>query len=329
MTTDSNEQIVLDCLGNNYGLGGALQRLPGENLNYLLTGAAGLRHVVKIVDDHVPTEVVQMEFQAIEHVSRKKLTIDFPIIIKNINKNIETRISLHKNVDNRLILMNFVKGKNLHNCTDISDVLLKNLGVSLAEFDLAMEGFDHPASRRAHRWDLADASQHREKYRLLKVPERRELLKWGFDTWQSAREALGQLPQQVIHGDANPENILVVGEEINGLVDFGDMCWNPTICELAICLSYIMSDCRNSFGDAAIACHAYNQARPLSEAECAVLFPLICGRLSVSIAMSTARRKIDPDNPNWFSGEPGAWRLLSSLRSAGADSVTSAITSGI
>jgi len=54
--------------------------------------------------------------------------------------------------------------------------------------------------------------------------------------------------------------------------------------------------------------------RALSEAERAVLLPLVCGRLVTSIAVSTERRGIDPGNPNWFGGEDSAWKLLQTLK---------------
>ena len=65
MAPDSIENSVLECLAENHGISGSLDRLSGENLNYFLSTTDGEHYVVKIVDDHMPPEVVKMEFEAL------------------------------------------------------------------------------------------------------------------------------------------------------------------------------------------------------------------------------------------------------------------------
>jgi Ser/Thr protein kinase RdoA (MazF antagonist) len=314
MPPGSIEQRVLECLDGSYGIRGTLQRLPGENLNYLLTTAEGVRQVVKIVDDHMPPEVVEMEFEAMEYAISAGFSLELPRIVQNKHKKIETGIIIHKNELNRLRVLSFIDGINLDSMSDISNYLLKSVGISLAEYNLAMEGFNHPAANRSHRWNLVEAGQHRDKIDLVEDPGKQALLAWGFDAWKKSENRLKSLPWQFIHGDMNPENILVRGNEVTGLVDFGDACFNPVVCDLAICLTYIMMNCENPQQATATVTRAYHETRPLNEAEFSVILPLVCGRLATTIAISTARRKIDPDNPNWFGTEEPAWRLLSKLR---------------
>ena len=143
---------------------------------------------------------------------------------------------------------------------------------------------------------------------------------FDFDTWkQQAEVEFHALPQQFIHGDANRGNVLVKDDRVVGLVDFGDSCFNPTICELAICLTYIMMDHDSPLEAAKIVVEGYDDIRPVSDLERSVLFPLICGRLAVSISMAAKRRLIDPAHPNWFTTENLAWDLLPKRRGAGPD----------
>ena len=107
------ERIVLDSLRDNYGLEGSLSRLGGENLNYLVQTDSGERFVFKIVDEDMPSEVVAMEFRAIEHALSSGIQMDFPKIIRNLNGKIETGIFLHKNERYRSRLLHFVNGKIL------------------------------------------------------------------------------------------------------------------------------------------------------------------------------------------------------------------------
>ena len=122
------------------------------------------------------------------------------------------------------------------------------------------------------------------------------------------------MPWQYIHGDLNRENILVDKGRICGLVDFGDSCMNPTVCDLAIALTYFMMDQDNPLEPARILIEGYEETRVLEAPERLVLIPLVCGRLAASISISHERRLIDPDNPNWFSSEQPAWQLLAQLR---------------
>ena len=321
MIPDPIENTVLKRLADNYRLGGSLERLAGENLNYLLTTEKGERYVTKIVGDDMPPEVVAMEFEAMEHAISAGFSLQLPKIVKNKFGNIETGIEIHKNRLQRLRLQEYLHGNVLENVSDISDLLMKNVGISLAEYHVAMQEFDHPAAHRNHRWNLAEAGQHRDKIGLLDEPRKEALMTWGFDTWQRVRGSLRSMPWQFIHGDMNRENILVGGDRVTGLVDFGDACFNPVACDVAICLTYMMMDRPDPLDAMDVLLQGYQEIRALSEAERSVLLPLVCGRLVTSIAVSTERRSIDPDNPNWFGGEDSAWALLEFLRENIKDSV--------
>ncbi len=314
MSSESTESRVLNCIVENYGIRGSMERLAGENLNYLILSDGGMPYVVKIVDEDMPPAVVEMESQAVEHAIARGFSAQLPKIVENLNGNIETRINIRNKESNRLRIITYIDGIVLQKIPDISVKLLKNLGLTLAEFHLAMVDFRHPVARRSHRWNLAEAGQHEHLAGKLDDPARRELLAWAFGAWKQAEDGLESLRWQFIHGDMNPENILVEGDRVTGLVDFGDSGMNPTVCDLAICLAYLMMNKQNPLETAALVTDAYHVVRPLDRAERAAILPLVCGRLAVSIAISTERRAIDPGNPNWFGSESSAWDLLQVLR---------------
>lgn len=309
------EAIILQCLHDNYGIEGSLSRLAGENINYLVTVNDGARFVLKIVDKKIPSSVVVMEFSAIEHAISHGFRLNLPRILKNRHNEIESGIKIRKTSKHRALLYDFIDGYLLDTMSDISSQLAKNIGNVLALFDLSMTNFDHPSAHRNHQWNLARADQHKGKIELIDDPDRRDLLAWAFHNWLSdAKPKLGGLPQQFIHGDAHNENILVEGGRVTGLLDFGDCGFNPTICELAICLPYLMMACDHPLEIAASVVAGYHATRALSEAELSVLMPLVCGRLAVTVCVATERRKIDPSNATWFTSEKEAWGLLEFLR---------------
>jgi Ser/Thr protein kinase RdoA (MazF antagonist) len=314
--SDKREQhaVALRCLRDHYGIEGSLSRLAGENINYLVLANDGERYVLKIVDEHMPTEVVAMEYAAVEHALSKGFKLKLPRIIKNSHNKLESGILIRSNKLNRAILFDYIEGKILEPASDISNKLAKNIGNNLALFDLSMVEFDCPAAHRSHRWSLTEVDRHKNKTGLIKDPDRRELLAWAFHCWSTgAKLKLPALPHQFIHGDANGGNMLVDGERLTGLLDFGDCCFNPAICELAICLPYMMMGRDNPLEIGARIAAAYHAIRPLSEAEISVLLPLVCGRLAVTVSVAAERRQIDSGHPGWYISEEGAWDLLQLL----------------
>jgi Ser/Thr protein kinase RdoA (MazF antagonist) len=321
-------QSVAECLSANYGIEGELSRLPGENLNFLVVTASGEKFVSKIVDEHMPPAVVEMEFAAIEYAVGAGFQPHLPRMKENKYGNIETGIKIPLNRYNRLRIIRFIEGTELSHVPDISDRLLLEVGRTLASFDVAMQAFDHPFAHRSHRWNLAEAGQHEDAIRLIADPAKRELLVWSFAAWREARKRLADVPWQFIHGDGHDENILVTGERVSGLIDFGDCCHNPTICELAICLPYLMMRGAEPLRNAAVITTGYRAVRPLAAEEMALLYPLVCARLAVSVCVANKRKAIDPENPNWFGGEQATWRLLARMRSMGSEPFVAELTGG-
>jgi 4-aminobutyrate aminotransferase-like enzyme len=177
-----------------------------------------------------------------------------------------------------------------------------------------LAGLDHPAARRSHRWDLAAAGQHRHKISWIEDAGKRRLLEGAFHLFAAcAAPLLADLPHSLIHGDANDENLLVEGDWVSGLLDWGDSLHNPTVCELAVALAYVVLDRDQPLAEAAEVVAGYHAERPLSDSEVEALFTLVLGRLCASVTVAAERRRIDPEHPNWFVTEERAWRALERL----------------
>ncbi|MET0969900.1 MAG: phosphotransferase, partial [Tardiphaga sp.] len=77
------------------------------------------------------------------------------------------------------------------------------------------------------------------------------------------------LPQGVIHADAFPDNVLFLGEELSGLIDFPFACNDMLAYDVAICLNAWCFEPDLSFNatKARALLNAYNRVRPLTDTE--------------------------------------------------------------
>lgn len=219
-----------------------------------------------------------------------------------------------------------------------TSALRRSLGAALGQLARDLEGFEHPAMRRSFRWNLVEAdwiAEHLGALRAVDDPRVDAVLDALLQFRGRVLPRLGELPHQVIHGDANDQNIVVAGESVCGLFDLGDMCWAPTVCDLAIALAYVGmggSDDRTLAPEDAIdacaqATAGFHARRPLGAIERDLLFDLVRARLAVSVVSSTLARAAEPNNAYVGSSERAAWTLLDSLTVVGRARFDAALAS--
>ncbi|SEQ50745.1 homoserine kinase [Sphingobium sp. YR768] len=98
------------------------------------------------------------------------------------------------------------------------------------------------------------------------------------------------LPRSVIHADLFPDNVLMLGEEVTGLIDFYFSCTDIRAYDLAVTHSAwcFSNDGAIWHGDRAMAIGAgYAQAHGLSEAERAA-FPILCRGAALRFLLTRA-----------------------------------------
>jgi Ser/Thr protein kinase RdoA (MazF antagonist) len=164
--------------------------------------------------------------------------------------------------------------------------------------------------RQGHQWELTRATASRLLVQHLAGNVARQvdsvLQRFGNITL----EKLEHLRHSVIHNDANDRNVLVNFSKngdavVDGLFDFGDITYQPTICEVAIALAYVVLNKDDPLTVCARFLEGYNEINPLRGDELAVLYDLIMTRISVSIAIASARRLNNPSGPyNSLSIDP-------------------------
>jgi 4-aminobutyrate aminotransferase-like enzyme/Ser/Thr protein kinase RdoA (MazF antagonist) len=296
-----------------YGLEGGLTPVAGENDNCELQLADGQRFVLKLAPAGESRARIELEHEAVEAIAAHAPWLALPRLMPARNGEVVVELAADDSpgAAPRLArLLAFVPGSVWGRHVPASPAMLNGLGRLVAELALALGAIDRPAARVTHRWDLAQALAHRAALDGIEDRARRDLLDDAFERFAACLPDLRSVPQGLIHGDLNDDNLMVEEGRLTGLLDFGDALHNPLVNDLAIALAYVLLDEPEPWAAGAAIVAAYHALRPLSATEVELLYPLITARLAVSLITSAQRRRIDPNRAAWFVTEARAWAFM-------------------
>lgn len=191
--------------------------------------------------------------------------------------------------------------------------ILHDLGAVLARTDVALAAWHHPPLPvRDLQWDLRGVERHR---RLLDEVADRAPVERAIDRYRhDAAAALGALPAQIIHNDANPSNVLVEGDRVTALIDFGDVVQAPAVQDLATACAYHVTDDDDPLRDVAALVDGYRTRRPLSDAEYRILPALIGARNALTVLVGTDNARRAPGNGAYLTrNAAAAWAGLRAM----------------
>jgi 4-aminobutyrate aminotransferase-like enzyme/Ser/Thr protein kinase RdoA (MazF antagonist) len=267
-----------------YGVDATATRLNGEfDDNFHLKGTA--EYILKVMRPGCDREFVEMQVAAMEHLGESRIAGGI------------------REYDGRLVwMLHWLPGKLLADTKFHSAQLLRNLGRLLAAQGAKLATFGHLRAHSELKWDLKRASWIRDYLHLTADPALIENV-------LAMTPDLAPLRHSVIHGDANDHNIIVNGDEV-AIIDFGDLHYTATICDLAICCAYVALNKEDPL--TAIA-HVVSGYHALEEPEIEALFPLILLRLAVSIVNSAHRKTLHPNDAYITISEQPAWEALRTL----------------
>jgi 4-aminobutyrate aminotransferase-like enzyme len=169
------------------------------------------------------------------------------------------------------------------------------------------------------KWDITRTLWARDFLPCVKDLHRRKLAEKFLDLFEKeATPRSDKLRRSVIYGDANDYNVLVGApwpqpRKVVGVIDFGDMHETITVAEVAIGAAYSLLGQSDPLLAASAVLTGYHRILPLTEEEIAVLFPLIAGRLAVSVINSANRQTLVPDDSYITVTETPAWEALERL----------------
>jgi 4-aminobutyrate aminotransferase-like enzyme/Ser/Thr protein kinase RdoA (MazF antagonist) len=198
----------------------------------------------------------------------------------------------------------------------------RQLGEKLAQLDLVLADCQHPAQHRALRWNLSSAMPLVLQGSKLWTADQRALALAAASAFCAhVTRRIDELPQQLIHNDANEFNLLVAPStppEITGIFDFGDVVFAPRIFEIAVAGAYVAiggveQDPQSMLRRVAEVAAGYHRFNPLTDAEWQALFPAMLMRLALSVTISSRDAEFEGGNEYITVNQSPAWNGLQKL----------------
>lgn len=305
-----------------YDLQVSASALPSErDQNYLLQTSSGEKFVLKIANADEDPKFLDCQNKLIRFLAAANIDLDFPRLVPSTTGEATISITTAVSQTHYLRLLTWIDGLCLAAARPHNRALLASFGRALAQMDAALQDFTHPAAHRSFYWDLRNAT---DAHRLIELlpHRRRNLIEPGFAAWEKIDWR--NLRFSVIHNDANDYNVLVSrGIEspprVSAIIDYGDLVYSATVCNLAVALAYVMLDQPDPIGAAGQVVAAYQEIFPLSEAETDVLYTLAITRLCFSVCIAAQQTHDAPDNEYLNVSNAAVWSLLENLRDISFD----------
>ncbi|MFK7756122.1 MAG: aminotransferase class III-fold pyridoxal phosphate-dependent enzyme [Flavobacteriales bacterium] len=210
-------------------------------------------------------------------------------------------------------LLSYVKGSLLKK-EHLTSLFLSSLGRCIATLHLKLADLNEPIiAARISSWDLNYTHTNASKTEYVKDPTQRKLVAHFLDRFSAyVLPQTHSLRSQIIHGDLNENNLLVNDKgELNGIIDFGDICYGPIINEIAIACTYVaMLAPENFLSNITHIIAGYHSISALQRKEISLIYDLIAARLCTSVLHSAESKGLNGATEYILQNEAPAWHLM-------------------
>ncbi len=326
---DFDAHAVSALLARTYGIAGRLEPLVSErDQNFRVVTDAEGSFVLKIASAAEDPAVTDLQISALRHLERAKSGVGVPRIRKTLDGDDASRLAGDAGT-HVVRLVTYLPGEPLADVGPDAAVA-RDIGRSLARLDEDLRTFEHAAGRRVLLWDIQQSLRLRGIVANVDDAEERGRVSRVLDDFESRVEPrLASVRRQVIHNDANPDNILVTGDpgaasrRVAGIIDFGDMVEAPLVNELAVAAAYLRAPPGDALRYVAPLVAGFDETTRLEREEISLLFDLVRARLATTICILwwrlAARGPEDAYRDAAIAKESGAGRFLAALERLGRD----------
>jgi 4-aminobutyrate aminotransferase-like enzyme/tRNA A-37 threonylcarbamoyl transferase component Bud32 len=293
----------------------ALTLAPEAGAEAVVVTRPARRAVLKIAHPDERRERLEFENVALDALQRSRRVDRFPHLILARDGRTLVTTTDHRGTPHFIRLVSWLPGSLLADEPRPSPNLLRDLGATIAAMDRTLASLQHPAMMRVLYWDPASAPVLIERVsEQLADVGRRALVRRVVSQFEDrvGPHLLG-LRRGVIHNDVNDHNVLVLGDRVTGLFDFGDMLFSYVVNDVAVACAYAMLGKDDPRAIARALIDGYQTEYPLTPVEIEVLPAFIQLRLALSVTISAGRQKDGAADPYLLISEAPAWALLERL----------------
>lgn len=321
--------VIARAVEKQFGLRGRYAPLVSErDQNLELRCRDGRSYVVKIANPEDAAYIGGFQVELLDYLQGVS-AVAVPEVVRTTAGRRLARIDCN-GVSYPLRVVSYVPGVPLAQ-VDIGPAVATEFGARLAQLDLDLAGFEAAGPAPESPWDMQRATELRCLLAHVDDAEVRRLVGRTIENFAvTLLPALKSLPRQAIHGDANPENVLVVaqGGPVSGFIDFGDSVLAPRILDVAIAAAYLRAPATDPLRLLRPFIGGYIAVVPLTRDERALLPGLVKTRLATTIAIMywrlAARAASDPYREKTVQSEQSAigfLRLLDRLDGPQPDNI--------
>lgn len=306
---DVPAERVAAILDARYGISGSLRSLPSErDQNFLVSTSDGPKYVAKIANRDELRSTLDLQARAMRRLHGAG--VGCPEVVPADDGSDVLELAGHL-----VRVLTFLPGSMLADRTDRPPALLHEVGAFLAQMVKGLVGFADPAAERHLQWDVRHTADVIGEYLPDVQPDRRAVVDSTRLLFvERVAPRMPDLGYSVIHGDANDHNLVLDGDRVAGVIDFGDMVHSLTVNELAVGCAYALLGQPEPDVALSHVVAGYESVLALTETERDVLPDLVQIRLATSVAISAHQRTLAPDHEYLSVSEAHAWDALTRLR---------------
>ena len=290
-------EAVADAVDRQFGYRGDFRPLVSErDQNFSLLATDGTRFLVKVTSATEVAATTELQVSALRHIERFVHVIA-PRVVPTLEGEAWGRIDAG-GAGHRLRLLSWVEGEQLETLGVDAD-LAAAFGRALGRLDTALAGYDYEGANPVLLWDLQRVGELRSLLHCIDEEEVRARVEAAIDDFDHVVvPAQCGLRRQLIHADANPENVLVCNGNV-GFIDFSDIVRAPRCFELGIAASYLRAEGDDPLMLVRPFVAGYQAVAALECAEVDVLFELVRARLATSITLLYWRLRDRPPSDEY------------------------------
>ena len=276
------------------------------------------KFVVKISNSSENIKILKLQDSILSYLSHQPIKENIPQIMHG-------KINTIYDINNKkcyIRILSFLEGDMFADKQN-NDELCLNLAIFLGNLSLSLKDFKNSSAKRVFIWDSSNINWIKQKINLFEDKNKLKVFSAVLKSYESNFENIkDNLRYSVIHGDSNNYNIVVKENKVVGLLDYGDVVYAPTVCELSVALAYSLMNCDDIIKRCLMMVRAYNDVFPLKKNEIKSISTLIASRLLITVTMAMTQKIKYPENKYLTISEKDAWKLLYKLTKISLDEIT-------